>query len=222
MSLKDIIKSQTFFSSLNDEELNQLASISLLHQYKKDYVLHYEHVNSNELLFLINGLAKAYKIDKHDNETFLYYIYSNSMISEILDIDSERLNSFSNIQLIDDSHVLSINYKKFKEHFLNNNILCKDMMREVIKRSLQLQSLVKREFMFDAVSKVSMMLHDDLEMFNKLKRHDISLMLYIQPETLSRVLNRLKRNNIIDTIHGKVEVIDSMALQEIYKDKTDD
>ncbi len=222
MSLKDIIKSQTFFSSLNDEELEKLASISLLHHYQKDYVLHYENVSSSELFFLINGLAKAYKIDKHDNETFLYYIYANSMISEILEINSEKLSSFSNIQLIDDSHVLSINYKKFKEYFLDNNILCKDLMREIVKRSLQLQSLVNREFIFDAVSKVSMMLHDDLKMFNKLKRHDISLMLHIQPATLSRVLNRLKRNNIIDIIHGKVEVIDAIALQEIYKDKTDD
>ncbi|MEN4046670.1 Crp/Fnr family transcriptional regulator [Sulfurimonas sp. NWX367] len=202
--------------------MEKLVSISLLHRYQKDYVLHYENGNSSELLFLIDGLAKAYKIDKHDNETFLYYIYADSMISEVLEIDSEKLSSFSNIQLIDDSHVLSINYKKFKEYFLDNDILCKDFMKEIIKRSLQLQSLVNREFIFDAVSKVSMMLHDDLKMFNKLKRHDISLMLHIQPATLSRVLSRLKRNNIIDIIHGKVDVVDAMALQEIYKDKTND
>ncbi len=222
MSLKDIIKSQTFFSSLNDAELDKLVSISVIHHYEKDYILYYEHINTNELLFLIDGLAKAYKIDKHNNETFLYYIYADSMISEVSDIDSERLSSFSNMQLIDDSRVLSINYKKFKEYFLNKNIMCKDLTREIIKRSLQLQSLVNREFIFDAVSKVSMMLHDDLKMFNKLKRHDISLMLHIQPATLSRVLNRLKRNNIIDIIHGKVEITDAIALQNIYKDKTDD
>ena len=222
MSLKDIIKSQTFFSSLSDAQLDRLVSISAVHHYKKDYILHYEHINTNELLFLIEGLAKAYKIDKHDNETFLYYIYADSMISEISDIDAEVLSSFSNIELIEDSTVLSINYKKFKEHFLNKNILCKDFTQEIIKRSQQLQSLINREFIFDAVSKVSMMLHDDLEMFNKLKRHDISLMLHIQPATLSRVLNRLKRNNIIDIIHGRVEVIQPVALLEIYKDKTDD
>ncbi|ADN10033.1 Crp/Fnr family transcriptional regulator [Sulfurimonas autotrophica] len=222
MSIKDIIKSQTFFSSLNDEELDELVSISLVHHYKKDYILHYENINTNELFFLIDGLAKAYKIDKHDNEIFLYYIYGNSMISEVSNIDSDNLHSFSNIQLIDDSQILSINYKKFKENFLNKNILCKNLTKEIIKRSLQLQSLVNREFIFDAVSKVSMMLHDDLEMFNKLKRHDISLMLHIQPATLSRVLNRLKRNGIIDIIHGRVTVIDAAALQEIYKDKTDD
>ncbi len=222
MPLKDIIRSQSFFSSLKDQDLEQLASISLLHQYQKDYILYYENVDSPDLLFLCNGLAKAYKIDKHNNEIFLHYIYADSVISEISNMNSEKLHSFSNIQLVDDSQVLSINYKKFHEYFLQKNRLVKEFTQENIKRSLQLQSLVNREFIFDAVSKVSIMLHDDLEMFNRLKRHDISLMLHIQPATLSRVLNRLKRNKIIDIIHGQVTVINPIALEEIYKDKTND
>ena len=67
-----------------------------------------------------------------------------------------------------------------------------------------------------------MMLHNDLKMFNKLKRHDISLMLYIQPATLSRVLNRLKRDDIITIIHGEVIILDKKKLEAIYKDNTDE
>jgi CRP/FNR family cyclic AMP-dependent transcriptional regulator len=62
------------------------------------------------------------------------------------------------------------------------------------------------------------MLDADLAMFNKLKRHDISLILHIQPATLSRVLNRLKRNRIIDIIQGKVTILDTIALREIGYD----
>ena len=62
------------------------------------------------------------------------------------------------------------------------------------------------------------MIDSDLEMFNRLKRHDISLMLNIQPSTLSRVLNRLKRNNIIDIVHGIVSIVDKSQLKLIYKD----
>jgi len=222
LSLQDIIKSQDFFASLDDENIQKLIEISSLHHYEKDYILYYENKESPELLFLINGLARAYKIDKHDNEIFLYYIYSNSMISEISDLNSTELYSYSNVELIEESEVLKINYKKFKEIFLDNNLLCSAFTQEIIKRSMQLQSLVNREFIYDAVSKVSMMLNDDLEMFNKLKRHDISLMLHIQPATLSRVLSRLKRNGIIDIIHGRVEVQDKELLKEIFKDRVDD
>jgi CRP/FNR family transcriptional regulator len=171
---------------------------------------------------LVRGLARAYKMDKHDNETFLYYIYANSLISEITDLESDYIDSYSNIELIEDAYILHINYQKFKQHFLQNNKLWGALTQEILKRSKQLQDLINREFLFDAVSKVSMMLGGDLEMFNKLKRHDIALMLHIQPSTLSRVLNKLKRNGIIDIIQGKVEVKNHKALEDIYKDRVDE
>ncbi len=218
MSIKSIIKSQDFFTTLTDTQAELLSSISTLHSYNKNYTLYYEQKHSSELLFLTDGLAKAYKIDKHNNEIFLYYIYKNTLISEISNIDEDTLYSFSNVELIEPSQVLSIDYKKFKELFLDKHILCKAFTNEVINRSIELQSLINREFIFDSVSKVAKMLHSDLEMFNSLKRHDISLILHIQPATLSRVLNRLKRNRIIDIIQGKVVVLDISSLITIYEE----
>jgi len=222
LSLKDIIKSQDFFSSLQENEIEIVSSISTIYNYEKGYIYSYEHSHSDELLFLVSGLARSYKIDKYDNEVFLYYIYANSMISEISDLDASSFHAFSNIELIEDSQVLSVKFKKFKKYFLDNNILCKALSKEILNKSLQLQSLINREFVFDAVCKVSLTIHDDLQMFNKLKRHEISTMLHIQPATLSRVLHRLKRDKTIDIIHGNVEVLDTKALQEIYKDKIDE
>jgi len=218
LSIKDTILSIDFFSSLNGEQINLLSEISTVHSYTKDYIVHYEKKENENLLFLTNGLAKAYKIDKHNNEIFLYYIYKNTLLSEISDINSNTLVSFSNIEIVEDSKILSINYQKFSDFFLNRNLLCLEFAKEIIKRSLQLQTLVNREFIFDSVAKVAMMISSDIDMFNKLKRHDISLILHIQPATLSRVLNRLKRNKIIDIMHGKITIVDSLALEKIYKD----
>ena len=222
MSIKETILSINFFSSLNTQQVEQLSSISTLLSYSKEYILHYEKKESDNIYFLATGLAKAYKIDKHENEIFLYYIYKNSLISEISDINSDTLFSFSNIEIMENSEILSINYKKFNEFFLSKNLLCLEFANEVIKRSEQLQNLVNREFIFDSVAKVAMMLSSDLDIFNSMKRHDISLMLHIQPATLSRVLNRLKRNKIIDIIHGEVTIIANLELKAIYEDPLND
>lgn len=218
MSVKNSIESLDFFSKLNTKEIDLLCSISAINNYTNDYVLNYENHTSNKLLFLIKGLAKSYKIDKHSNEIFLYYIYENSLISEISNIDSEHILSYSNISLVEDSQILSIDYKEFKKYFLDENLLCLELVKEMGLRTQKLESLVNREFIFDSVEKVSHMLSSDLEMFNKLKRHDIALILHIQPATLSRVLNRLKRNKIIDIIQGKVSILDIIALKEIGND----
>ena len=217
LGIEKIIHSLEFFSNLGEDEREQLIAISSLKNYDAECLLHYEKSQNDKLLFLVSGLAKAYKMDKHDNEIFLYYIYKHHMLSEISSLEENALTSYSNITFVEDSQLLSIDYLQFKEKFLDKGILCLELANEVIRQSKLLQDLVNREFIFDSVSKVAMMLSSNLEMFNRLKRYDVSLMLHIQPSTLSRVLSRLKRKGIIDIDHGKVIIADRKSLVKIYE-----
>lgn len=218
MLIKEVIDSLDFFSSLDEDNIELLASISTINSYSKEYIIHYEKKQSPSLLFLLSGLAKSYKIDKNNNEIFLNYLYKNSLISEITNINNDTLNSFSNIMLLEDSQILSINYKKFREYFLQKGLLCYEFTNEVLSKSQQLQALINREFIFNSVAKVAMMIYEDIDMFNKLKRAEISLILHIQPETLSRVLNRLKRDKIIDSKNAKIIILDKASLLSICEE----
>ena len=217
MSIKEVIGRLDFFSHLEEEQVTQLTAISSLKKYNAERLLHYEKTQSNTLLFLVEGLAKAYKIDKHDNEIFLYYLYANEMLSEVTTLQSDTLLSYSNIVFLEESQVLSVEYEPFKREFLEKGLLCLELANETIRQSKQLQDLVNREFIFDSVSKVAKMLHADVAMFNRLKRYDVSLMLHIQPSTLSRVLSRLKRQAIIDIERGEVIIVNAKALERIYE-----
>jgi len=218
MLLKNAIASLDFFDKLSELQIEELIEISSLKSYSEDSILFYERNETNKIFFLVNGLAKAYKIDKYENEIFLYYINQNTLLSEITNIYSDNLEFFSNISFVSESMILSIDYKKFKEIFLLNNILNLEFINEIILKSQKIQSLINREFIFDAVAKVTMLLSSDLVMFNKLKRHEISLMLHIQPSTLSRVLNRLKRDSIIDIEHGKISILNKAMLDIIHEE----
>jgi len=217
MNIKEAIAQLNFFSSLKEDDLRQLVAISSVKQYDADFLLHYEKSESENLLFLLKGLAKAYKIDKHDNEVFLYYVYNNQMLSELSTLNTHKILSYSNIVFVEESHLLSVNYACFKRDFLDKGLLCLELASEIMAQSKQLQDLVNREFIFDSVAKVAKMLHSDVGMFNRLKRYDVSLMLHIQPSTLSRVLSRLKRQNIIDIDHGKVIILNAKALKNLYE-----
>jgi len=217
VDIKEAVGRLNFFSNIGNQRLEELVSISLLKCYSANTLLHYEKSRNNQLLFLVEGLAKAYKIDKHDNEIFLYYIHSNHLLSEISTIKEDDLLSYSNILFLEDSQVLAIDYNQFKEKFLDKGQLCLELASEVIRQSKLLQDLVNREFVFDSVAKVAMMIDSDLNIFNKLKRYDVSLMLHIQPSTLSRVLSRLKHRGIIEINQREVTLIDREELQRIYK-----
>ena len=217
MTLSQSIRSLDFFENLSDEQIDVLSNFSFISKYEKDSILFYETDLKTNLLFLVSGLIKIYKYDKFDNEIFLYHIYSNSLISELSNLNTNEIFCFSNASFIEDSVVLSIDFLKLQEHFLNNNLLVKELMNSLLKKTNQLQSLVNRELVFDATAKVAYMLVSDLKMFNNLKRQDVSFMLHIQPETLSRVLKKLSRDNIIEIENQHVIIKDEITLNSIFK-----
>ena len=217
MSIQQSIRKISFFNNLNDEQIDLIASISSESTYSSNSILYYESDENNNLLFLVDGLIKTYKIDKFDNEIFLYHIYKNSMISELTSIKQNEIYCFSNAEIIEDSTILSINFDKFKEHFLSKNILTMELLEILLEKTHQLQCIVNRELVFDATAKVAFMLNQDVDMFNKLKRQEVSFMLHIQPETLSRVLKRLTRNGVILVENGDVIIINKDALISIFK-----
>ncbi|MDD3007523.1 MAG: Crp/Fnr family transcriptional regulator [Arcobacter sp.] len=217
MNLLETIRKISFFNSLDEEEIGLISSISTVSKYESNSILFYESDTKNHLLFLVEGLIKIYKYDKFGNEIFLYHIYKNSMISELSSLKSTEIYCFSNAEFIEDSVILSVNFEKLHEHFLSKNILLTELMEVLLDKTHQLQCIVNRELVFDATAKVAFMLKNDLKMFNKLKRQEVSFMLHIQPETLSRVLKRLSRDNIISIENGDVLINDEESLISIFK-----
>ena len=217
MPIQDTIKNIGFFNELNDAQIDKLSSISNIFKYPKDSILYYESDVNKNILFLVEGLIKIYKVDKFDNEIFLYHIYKNSMISELSSITEKEIFCFSNAEFVEDSIVLSINYEEFQKEFLSKNILTMNLMEALLSKTHQLQCIVNRELVFDATAKVAFMLNQDLDMFNKLKRQEVSFMLHIQPETLSRVLKRLQRAGTIEIENGKIKITNQENLVSQFR-----
>lgn len=213
----DFIRQLSFFSSLDSEKLDLIDNMSKIITYPKNSILYYENDTNNKIFFLVSGLLKVYKIDKFENEIFLYHIHKNSLISELTTLDNDTIHCFSNAEFMEESIVLEVDFLELKTHFLSKNILNNEFINEILLKTQQLHCVVNRELVFDATAKVAFTLCDDLEMFNSLKRHEVSFMLHIQPETLSRVLKKLKRSLIIDIENSNVVILNKQLLQNIYK-----
>ena len=217
MDIQSAIEAIKFFDSLNTEQKDYLINISSVRSFSKDTIIYFESDVDYSLQFLISGLVKIYKIDKFNNEIFLYHIHTGNMISELTSMDSESIYCFSNAAFIEDGTILSINFKKFKTYFIDTGLLASAFIKEVLEKSHQLQCIINRELVFDSTAKVAHMLYHDLEMFNNLKKTQIAFMLHIQPETLSRVLKRFTRDSIINVENKKYFIIDEEKLSSIFR-----
>ena len=217
MNIRNIIKGISLFRNLNEDQVTFISSISTIEKYPIKSILYYESDVSNNFQFLINGLIKVYKVDKFGNEIFLYHIYENSMISELSSLDNSEIYCFSNAEFMEDSIILNVNFERLQKHFLSKNILISELIEILLEKTHQLQYIVNRELVFDATAKVAFMLKQELHVFNKLKRQEVSFMLHIQPETLSRVLKKLNRNRVITIENNEVLIKDEEALISIFK-----
>lgn len=217
MQISDIVSEINFFKNLNEEQIELISSISTIQKHSMKSILYYESDTSKNLQFLVSGLIKIYKIDKFGNAVFLYHVHKNCMISEITSLEVNEIHCFSNAEFVEDSIILNVNFEKLQKHFLSQDILMPELNKILLEKNYQLQGIVNRELVFDSVAKVAFMLKQELEMFNKLKRHDSSFMLHIQPETLSRVLKKLSRNKIISIDNGEVIIKDEEALISIFR-----
>jgi CRP/FNR family transcriptional regulator len=217
LQIINAIKNIELFNSLSQKEIDKLIDISDIREFIKDTIVYYEDDIDYSLQFLINGNVKMYKLDKNNNEIYLYNISSNTMISELSSLDEDGIYCFANAQFTEYSTMLSINFKEFKKHFINTNILTYKLLDIILKKNKQLHFILNRELVFDSIAKVSYMICNELEIFNKRKRKEIAFKLHIQPETLSRVINKLRDSNIIALDKSnKISIINEDILSNYF------
>jgi len=212
---EEYLRTIPLFSDLSEEELSELEKIVALREYPKGSILYYEKEKHNEIYYLKEGLIKVYKVDRFDNEVFMYNLFSDTLISEITDFD--RIGCFANAEFAVDSEVLVIDFDRFQQMYMKSPVLMLKLLKEFAKKSKMLQCIINREIVFDGTAKVAFMLINDLRSFNQLKKQEIAYMLNIQPETLSRILKKLTRSGMIDTVDGETVLKDEASLREIFE-----
>ena len=213
-----LVSSLPLFESLEETDIETIASFSSVKYHKRGDVLFYEKDTKDAIYYIINGSVKFYKVDRFDNEIFLYKLYSSSLIFNVSKlVDSFFISCYANAEFLEDSTVLSIQSEPFRKMIYTNHRLMTMILQESFKMIQQMQCIISRDVVFDGTAKVAHMLVNELETFNNLKKHEIAYMLHIQPETLSRILNKLTRNGTIEIDKNSVVILDVQELKDIYE-----
>ncbi len=213
----DKLKKLKLFQGLEDKELEIISGFSRFKLYNKDSIIYYEMDIKKELYYLSEGRVKVYKVDRFDNEIFMYYIYSDSLITKISNLSDRSICTFANTECEIDSEVLIIDYEKFSNFALDKPNILLTLINIFSKKSLMLECLINTELVYDGVSKVAFTLIDRPWIFIRQKRKDIAYQLNIQPETLSRILKKLSRKKLISTDNNEIVILDKDGLKLIYE-----
>ncbi len=213
------LKNIPLFHSLNNDEMELLASISKVELYPKGHTVFYEKEKLDYIYFLVKGTVKLYKVDRFDSEIFLNRLEENSFIYTVsnLCVENDPLGVFYSVEALDECQILLIDVKKFKSLFLTKPEIMKGILQESYQSILQLQYILNRDIVYDGMAKVAYKISNEIDIFNNMKKHEVAYCLHLQPETLSRILKKMVRTGLIEMQNGKVKVKNIEELKNIYE-----
>lgn len=213
-----ILDELDFFRGCDPEKLERLSVSAKIREHAVSDVMVYEEDDMSRVFFLIEGEVKFYKVDRFDAEVFLYTLSGQSLLTNIGSLDCDRISCFSNIEFLQPSRVLSCDLAIFKEVVKTDNGLLIHLVNLLADQKQLVECTINMGMVFDVTAKVAKMLYSYLDLYNSLKKQEISYRLNIQPATLSRVLTKFTRLDLIRETDHQTVVLQRDELTRYFKE----
>ena len=204
--LKDI----QMFSKLSDKHLFEIRNNSIERSFTKDSIVFYEGDKGEYFYVLLEGKIKLYKTSPKGTQIEINRFEAPAIVGEYACF--ERMPFPATCEFIEDGKMVMIPYKYIYK-YLENPDFSLEMIKSLTSKIMVLSALVHKETIYSSEAKVAKILLENSEIFRKLKYNEIASILNLTPETLSRILNKLKKEQIIksDNNHG-IEILEPDAL----------
>lgn len=203
------------FKYLNEQEIKKLKSITKKVNFKKGNILFYEGEEPKYLILLTSGILHVYKTDMKGNKITIHYFYPNSLIAEITNL--EHLPYPATAEFVKDGEVLLIDYEKFEKEFLKNPQISYEFIKSLVKKIKFLENVITNDIVMNSTSRVAKFIYEHEDDFLSMKKSEIAQNLHMAPETLSRVLKKLKKLKLIEKYENSYKILNREGLKSIYE-----
>ncbi|QCT94228.1 Crp/Fnr family transcriptional regulator [Caminibacter mediatlanticus TB-2] len=207
------LKQISLFFNIDDNTLNEIASFSKILNFKKDNIIYYEGEKKNYFYGIVNGGVLMYDTDLKGE-----IIPKNQFgCGDIFGLISQIQNKpyCLSAKTINDTTLIAINYDKFKKYIssppFSDRII--KMLSNQIMQEIEFNKLQK----YDTTQRVIYTLLNFPQKFVRKKKYMLAKELNMSPETLSRILSKLKNEGIICYCDKSIKVLDYKKLKNKLK-----
>jgi len=211
--LKDI----PLFSGLSEMQLEELQAHIHVKHYSKGSIVFYEEDESVYLHILMEGNVRLYRTTPSGKEAHLYGVTSPSVIALFPAL--ERVAFPATCTFFSEGAVGFLPLEKLHK-CLEDLDFSLAMIKTMSKRMKLLENGLHKETVFSSEAKIADLIVNNAKIFQHLKKNEIAATLNITPETLSRTLGKLKKENIITVDEHIITILDEAALLNIVETNT--
>jgi CRP/FNR family transcriptional regulator len=208
------LRKLNLFKMLDDSEIERLAKISTVKTFAKDNILFYEGESPKYFYLLLEGYLKLYKTDLKGNEIVIHYFREASFIAEMASLENIKFPATA-IATRDNVEVLLINKEKFSQMIQTDAHFSFHLIKSITLKVKHLELVINRNMVYDAMTKVCSFIDENPKYMISAKNKEIANFLNMAPETLSRILSKLRKLDIIDK---KNIILDNDKLKAILEE----
>jgi len=202
------------FSGLKQEDLELLQSQMHIHHYTKDSILFYEGEKSPYLHILLEGSVHLYKTTPKGKQLHMHHFLAPEAIALFPAL--EKTSFPASCVFVSDAVIGLIPLIQF-DKCMENILFAKALIKALAIRMQLLANLLHKETVYSSEAKIADLILNNPSIFERLKHNEIASILNMTPETLSRILSKLKKNNIISIDAHIVSVLNQKALLSILE-----
>ncbi|MFC1955674.1 Crp/Fnr family transcriptional regulator [Chloroflexota bacterium] len=208
-----ILKGSSIFSSLNDDELTELAGISIEHSFLPSEFIFWDEDTPEWLYVVAGGKVKVLKHSSLGKEFIIAFFGPGEMFGEVAVFENKPYPASA--QAVTETTVVGIKKDDFLSFLADRPQVALKVINVLAGRLRDAQSRLRDlagERVEQRLANVLLMLSAKLGLTLPFTRQEIAEMVGTTTETAIRVMSYLKDRGIIHTVRGKVIIIDEEKL----------
>ncbi|MCT8978767.1 Crp/Fnr family transcriptional regulator [Clostridium sp. CX1] len=209
-------KKVSIFSTLQDEQLKEIADMVIHRKYKKGQTIFFEGDISDKLYIVNRGKVKIFRYTKEGKEQILYILSDGDFIGELSLLKKGKLEF--NGEALEDTAICMLTKEDFDRILGDNPNITLKILEVVHDRVVNLEHLVERLSTKDVESRVIGVLlslagdfgkevNGTVELELPLSREEIGNYSGLTRETVSRTLTSMQEEGTIELIGNKKIII---------------
>ncbi len=212
-SKAQILRSYFIFSSLNDDELSQLADLSIEHSFMPNEFIFWDGDAPDWFYIVAEGKVKVLKHSSLGKEFVIAFFSPGEMFGEVAVFENKPYPASA--QAVTETKVVGVKREDFLSFLANHPQVALRIINVLAGRLRDAQGRLRDlagERVEQRLASVLLMLSTKLGPTLTLTRQEIADMVGTTTETAIRVMSHLKDRGIISSVRGKVIVLDEEKL----------
>jgi len=209
-----ILRSSSIFSSLHDDELDELANLSIEHSFMPNEFIFWDGDAPDWFYIIAEGKVKVLKHSSSGKEFIVAFFGPGEMFGEVAVFENKSYPASS--QAVVDTKVVGIKREKFLSFLANRPQVALKIINVLSGRLRDAQGRLRDlagERVEQRLASTLLMLSVKLGLTLPFTRQEIAEMVGTTTETTIRIMSHLKDRGIISTVRGKVIILDEEKLR---------